>query len=249
MSDLPGPEPDVASARISANTFSGQTAVLGSGVQHNTFRSTDPRLLAGVPAVVLGVGVAVLSYPAVAAVWPAPGAATAAVGAGLVIGVAVWLGLSLILTHRRLTARRQERDQVLESLAAPAALTADEQSARQAAAREDPLGMLLSPQRALLGLQAGRTQGHAHRVAPAGNCRRRLGEAAVGSCTRQLHPPSMTTDGQCDRVGERVTERREWLRLWPTVERPGLASVTVLPGRRAVGVGRGLTLLLMPAGR
>ncbi len=39
-------------------------------------------------------------------------------------------------------------------------------------------------------------QGHAHRVAPAGNCRRRLGEAAAGSCTRQLHPPSMTTDGQ-----------------------------------------------------
>ena len=117
--------------------------------QRRTPRYANPTPQVSGPAVVAGVVAGALTY----ALLPGASAPVWAVVVGLLVGVLVWVGLSL----RHATAQhRAERARVLESLAALPEPTPQEQAARREVARSDPLGVLLAPQRALLGLQARR---------------------------------------------------------------------------------------------
>ena len=123
---------------------------IGSYVdQRRMSRYANPAPLVSGPAIVAGVVAGALTYALV----PGSSALVWAVVVGLVVGVPAWVGLSV---RHATTRHRTDRARVLESLAASAEPTPQEQAARRKAARADPLGLLLAPQRALLGLQARR---------------------------------------------------------------------------------------------
>ncbi len=146
---MPDPAP-AGGVLIAARDGGVAAGHIGSYVDRRRMsRYANPTPLVSGPAVVAGVVAGALSYALV----PGSSALVWAVVVGLVVGVLAWVGLSV----RHATARhRTDRARVLESLAAPAEPTPQEQAARREAARADPLGVLLAPQRALLGLQARR---------------------------------------------------------------------------------------------